>query len=250
MATKLYGLSISHPALAARLMLELKGIEHEVRDLVPGTQPLVMRARGFSRATVPALKIGDQRVQGSLEISRALDRLQPEPPLFPSDPEQRRAVEEAEAWGEAELQALVRRLFRWSLANRQEARRWVAGEIANMPAPGFYAAINMPVARWFARGSGADDETVRDDLARLPQTLDRVDELIEAGTIGGTRANAADCQIASSVRVLLEFPDLEPLVTGRPAAELARRLFPRYPGPVPVRLPGDWVPEAAPALRR
>jgi glutathione S-transferase len=54
-----------------------------------------------------------------------------------------------------------------------------------------------------------------------------------AGTIGGTEPNAADFQILSSVRVLHEFTDLVPLVEGHPCAAAAKRLFPRWDGPIP-----------------
>jgi len=95
MPARLYALSLSHPAHAARLMLERKGIDHQVVNLLPGMHPIFLRLRGFRGPTVPALAIDGQRVQGSLSISRALERLRPEPRLFPSAPVQRRAVEEA-----------------------------------------------------------------------------------------------------------------------------------------------------------
>jgi glutathione S-transferase len=239
--TKLYSLALSHPAHAARLMLEHKGIDHDVVNLVPGMHPLILRTRGFSGPTVPALRIGARRIQGSLEISRGLDEIQTEPRLFPSEPDRRRAVEEAEEWGERELQATVRRLFRWSTATRPELRQWIAADLVKMPAPGLAAAANAPVAKWFARAAGATDEKIRADLARLPKLLDRVDELIGEGTIGGAEPNAADFQIGTSVRVLIAFPDLAPAVESRPAGALAQRLLARYPGPFPARFPGEWL---------
>src|ERR687885_347759 len=116
-------MAISHPAQAARAMLERKGIEYELKNVPIGTQPIAVRLAGFRGRTVPALKIDGRRVQGSIEIARVLDELAPEPPLYPRDPERRRAVQEAEAWGERELQPLPRRLMRWGVANREELRR-------------------------------------------------------------------------------------------------------------------------------
>jgi glutathione S-transferase len=110
---RLYSLSLSHPSQAARLMLEHKGIEHKVIDFPPGLQPLAVRLVGFRGRTVPALRIDGRRVQGSRQISSALDDLVPEPPLFPPDPDRRRAVEAAERWGDETLQPVPRRLFRW-----------------------------------------------------------------------------------------------------------------------------------------
>jgi glutathione S-transferase len=52
---------------------------------------------GFPGKTVPAIRIDHAEVQGSTAIALALDSLVPSPPLFPSDPERRAAVLEAEA---------------------------------------------------------------------------------------------------------------------------------------------------------
>ena len=81
-----------------------------------------MLGRGFQTMTVPALKVDGQRVQGSREISRAFDQIMPQPPLFPADPESRRAVDLAERCGE-ELQDLARRLVLCALgASRGRSR--------------------------------------------------------------------------------------------------------------------------------
>ena len=67
---------------------------------------MAVRLLGFPGATVPALRIDGRRVQGSLEISRFLDSFVASRPLFPAEPEARRAVEEAERWGEQTLQPI------------------------------------------------------------------------------------------------------------------------------------------------
>jgi glutathione S-transferase len=103
-------------------MLEHKGIEFEVRELTPGLHPIQLRLARFTGPTVPGLLLEGERVQGSRRISRALDRHRPSPPLFPVQPERRRAVEEAERWGEEDLQAVPRRLFRWATVQDRELR--------------------------------------------------------------------------------------------------------------------------------
>jgi glutathione S-transferase len=211
------------------MMLERKGIEHRVVDLLPGFHPLQLRAAGFRGPTVPALKLDGQRVQHSIEISHLLDRVVPDPPLFPRDDQGRRAVEEAEAWGERELQPVPRRLFRWAVWHSAELRLWMARDVAGLPAPRLMAPMNKPLARHFAGKVGADDAQVRSDIATLPTLLDQVDELIKAGTIGGPTLNAADYQIGTTVRVLLAFEDLKPLVEPHPAAKHAMRVLPDYP---------------------
>ena len=241
MKAKLYSLHISHPGIATRRMLELKGIEHEVIDIWPGLQRASLRMHGFRGGTVPALRIEGHRVQGSTAISRALDELVPEPPLFPVDPDKRRRVEELEEWGERELQEIPRRAIRWGLVRRVSLRRWIAAD-AEVPGPRLAAATGGPTARYYARVSHADNETVRADLARLPELLDRVDAAVGEGVIGPGEDNAATFQVLSTVRLLDEFEDLRGLMPGRAATAAARTVFPDFPGPIPAFLPRDWLP--------
>lgn len=242
MPAKLYSLELSHPSHAARLMLERKGIEHEVIDLLGGMHPAQLRLRGFRGGTVPALRIDGRRIQGSRQISRVLEELQPEPRLFPPEPAPRRAVEAAEEWGERELQPIPRRLFRWTLIRNRGFRRQMV-RLAGMPLPGLMSRGMIPVIHGLARAANADDATVEADLRDLPATLDRVDSLIAEGVIGGEQPNAADLQIGTTVRVLLAFEDLRERIEPRPAAELARRTLPRYPGPLRLDLPAELLPE-------
>jgi glutathione S-transferase len=244
MSVKLYSLTVSHPSVAAHLMLEHKRIDHRVVNIQPGLHPLVVRLAGFPGRTVPALELDGRRVQGSRAISRALDEVTPSPALFPADPDHRRAVEEAEAWGDEELQPMPRRMYRWGLVRERELRRRLI-EAAGMPAPGLTATLNGPLARLFAGMVGADDHAVRCDLRDLPGRLDHVDALIADGVIGGGEPNAADFQIAATVRVMLSFHDLRPAIEGRPAAGLALGLIRHWPDEVPPFLPTEWLPWSA-----
>jgi glutathione S-transferase len=85
-------------------------------------------------------------------------------------------------------------------------------------------------------------------LAALPGHVDRVDAWIEDGVLGGEVPNAADLQIASSLRLILTIEDLVRFVDGRPAGELARRVFPTWPGHMPAgAIPADRLPQRQPA---
>jgi glutathione S-transferase len=238
--TKLYSLKVSHPSRAAKAMLERKQIPFDTVDLLPGLHPQLLRLRGFEGPTVPALKLDGRRIQGTTVISRELDLIAADPPLFPADPDARKAVEDAERWGDDELQETPRKIFRWFLANRREARRWLWVQ-AGLPLAGFNAAIGGPIAGRFAKISNATDETVRDEIAQIPGRLDRVDAMIEKGVIGGPDPNAADYQIGCTVRMLLEFPQFRDPIDSRPCGELARRLCPEFPGPLPAEFPEDWL---------
>ena len=240
----LYGMTISHPARAAMLMLDHKDIEAKVIRLPPGSQQVVMRAAGFRGGTVPGLKIGGRRVQGTREISRALDEIVPEPPLFPADPEMRAAVEEAERWGDEAYQPVPRRILRWSIANNPSMRERFAG-MGGMPAPAITSRLLWPVAQAYMRLEGGGEDTARADAAALPDHLNHVDELIGAGVIDGPELNAADFQIGTTTRTLLNFDPLRPLVAGRPAEAHAMRIAPNFGRrSFPIEIPENWIPAA------
>ena len=232
-------MSISHPARAARLMLDHKGIDYELVKVRPGMQAVQIRLAGFKGGTVPALRIDGRRALGTVAISRLLDQIRPEPPLFPADPAHRRAVEEAEAWGERVLQPIPRRLLRWALCQGHAERVTFSRELG-LALPHFAALVVWPVATFYARREdAASTERIRRDWKELPGHLDHVDELIAAGTIGGEERNAADFQIGTTLRVMLAFADLEPLIAGRPAEALARGIWPDYRWRVSALLPPE-----------
>ena len=241
MDAKLYGVPASHPSITAELMLRYKGITYERADLVNVVAKGQLRAMRFPGTTLPALKIDGRRVQGSRAIAGELDRLQPEPPLFPADPEQRVAVEEAERFGDEDLQPPVRRIL-WNVMQRDHslARGYMKG--AKLPIPaGIAARTAAPLIAASARINRATDENVRADLAALPGLLQRIDDWIAAGVLNGEQLNAADFQIASSLRLAMTLEDLRPAIEGRPAGEMALRVVPDYPGNAPPMLPPAWL---------
>lgn len=73
-----------------------------------------------------------------------------------------------------------------------------------------------------------------------------MDSLIADGVIAGEELGAADFQIAPSVRLLMAFEDLRPVIEARPAGRHALRVVPRYAGRMPPVFPADWLT----ALRR
>lgn len=225
-------------------MLAHKGIAAKRVEIAPGSQQLILRLHGFRGGTVPALKIDGKRVQGTLAISRELDRVKPEPPLFPADPELRTAVEEAERWGEATYQPAPRRIFRWSVANDQRTRTALA-KIVGVPAPAITARAFIPLAQIYVRFEGGGEAAAHADVAAVPSLIDHVDALIAEGIIGGDELNAADFQIAPTTRVLLNFRQLRPFVEGRPAAEHARRVVAGFDKEMPAEIPAGWLPAPA-----
>jgi glutathione S-transferase len=249
-AATLYVIPASHPARTAALMLDRKGIDYKRVDLMPVISKGALRAFGFPGVTVPALKIDGERVQGSREIAKALDRINPEPPLFPSDPDLLAEVEQAERWGDSVLQSVARRvLWNGMRRDRTPLRSYSTGARLGVPI-GLAVKTAAPIVALSARFNEATDENVREDLAALPGMLKRIDDWIAAGVLGGDPPNAADLQIATSVRLLMTLDDLRPAIEQRPAGQLALRVDPDYPGRMPPVLPAEWLEplrSAAPA---
>jgi glutathione S-transferase len=249
---RLFVIPASHPSIGAELMLEQKGIAYKRTDLLPVISKGVLRAAGFPGVTVPALKLDGAKVQGSRQIARELERLRPAPPLFPADPERRAAVEEAERFGDEELQAPVRQLLWWAIKrDKAPLRSYSEGAKLGLPIS-LAMKTAAPIVALAARFNEADDEHARAALARLPAMLQRIDDWIAAGVLSGEQLNAADFQIAPSLGLAMTMDDLRPAIESRPAGALAKRVVPDYPGRTPPVLPAEWLaplgqPGAAPA---
>ena len=241
MSNRLYVIPASHPSIAVELMLQHKGIDYKRTDLLPVVSKGVLRAVGFPGVTVPALKIDGDKVQGSRQITRELDRLRPEPPLFPSDAEKRAAVEEAERFGDEELQHPIRQILWWGIKRDKEPlRSYSEGARIGMPI-GLAMKTAAPIVALSARFNEAGDENARKALEQLPSLLDRVDSYIESGILNSNQLNAADFQIAPSIGLAMTLDDLRPAIENRPAGALARRIVPNYPGRMPAVLPAEWL---------
>jgi glutathione S-transferase len=239
----LHAIPASHPCATVERALQLKGLPYRRVELIPVAHKVVQRVR-FGETTVPALAFPDGRTMaGSRTILRALEDRSPA--LLPADPETRRLVERAEEWGDQVLQPLARRVA-WAAIRRQPASTVRYSDGASLPVPAWFARVNAPLVSWLAsRLNGAGDLAVRADLGSLPAHLHRVDGWIARGVLGGEAVNAADLQIGASLRLLLTVGDVAPLIDARPAGELARRVFPAFPGGVDAGvLPAGWVPAA------
>jgi glutathione S-transferase len=238
---RLYVIPASHPSATAELMLRHKGIAYKRTDLLPVISKGALRGFGFPRNTVPALKIDGDKVQGSRPIARELERLRPQPSLFPSDPPQRAAVEEAERFGDEELQHPIRQILWWTIKrDKSSLRSYSEGAKLGVPI-GVAVKTAAPIVAAAAHFNEANDDNVKRDLEALPGLLQKVDDWIASGVLNGEQLNAADFQIAPSIGLALTLDDLRPAIEGRPAGELAKRVVPDYPGHTAPILPAEWL---------
>ncbi len=244
----LYVIPGSHSCRTSMLMLEQKRIPYRVTELITGAHPLLVRTRGFPghrapirevdgatdrslalldrMGTVPALRYGSERVQTNLKISRFLDRVEPEPPLFPADERQRRAVEEAELWGDQVLQMAARRIAMIGAVHGLDTL-WERGGRGRLDALlARRAPTRLLVTRISGRFFRANPQAERELLDALPDMLAQVDAWIEAGVLGGAQLNAADFMIAPSLALIAYRLDLREQLEARPAGALMERLLP------------------------
>jgi glutathione S-transferase len=246
MPARLYLVHGSHPCATVEKAFEIKGLPLKRTELVASTQPLVMKAV-FGGRTVPGVKFDDgEKVQGSRAILRALEQRVASPPLY-DGPAGAAAIEEAERWGEEIFQAIPRRLL-WAAFGVHPRAMHAFQDGARgpkLPLPVVVAAskLILPIER---RLNDVTDAGVRADLAELPLLLDQVDQYIADGVLDGAEPNAADLQIAPTIRLLLALDDVRPLIAGRPAEAFAARWFTPLTAGVPAgALPVQAAAQAA-----
>ena len=78
-----------------------------------------------------------------------------------------------------------------------------------------------------------------DAVTTAPEELDSYTADTYWPALAAVAAGAPLARPEIIVRVLLEFEDLVHLVEGRPCAAAARRLFPRWEGPIPQFMDGS-----------
>ena len=232
------------------MMLERKGIAYKRIDLMPVISKGALRAFGFpaqhgagaearrdarsrARERSPASSTGSSPTRRCCRPTRSA----------------RAAVEAAEAWGDETLQPVARRVL-WNALRRDRSPLASYSEGARLGVPiGLAVKTGQPLVALSARFNDATDENVRADLAALPGMLQRIDDWIAEGVLGGEELNAADLQIGDQPPPA-DDPPGPPRADRRPpsrGAGAARR--PRVPGRRPAD-PAAGLARAAARLAR
>lgn len=233
----LWQIDISHYAEKVRWALDHKRIPHARRSLLPGTHiPIALALTGGRHPTVPVLSIDGTDVGDSTAIIALLEERFPEPPLYPSDPQERARALELEDYFDEELGPHTRLLPFHELIQEPDVFAEVAA--ASVPGPlgkakplvGAYARLYTSL-RWGA-DSAADAERAR---AQIVAALDRIEAELERGEgefLVGERLSVADITAASLFYPLVVPPEgpLSPDLPRPSAFERFRRSLSEHNG--------------------
>jgi glutathione S-transferase len=212
----LWHIEISHYNEKARWALDLKGVEHERRALVPGGHIAVALALTRGRCnTTPILELDGRRIGDSTAIRRAL---------------------ELEDFFDEELGPYIRRLLFHDLHSDRAAATGLAAQVSPPPlkrfprlfAEGFLAGTALR----YGAGSAKAAERAR---ARVLRALDRLEAELGTGDyLVGERFTVADLTAASLFYPLV-LPTEGPVLPELPAT------FARFREPLKGRRGFRWV---------
>ncbi|HEY4428932.1 MAG TPA: hypothetical protein VGN08_12075 [Solirubrobacteraceae bacterium] len=241
----------SHACRSAMLMLEHKGLPYRRVDIVTLLHPVAVRAHGFdaggqTRAaggkrtlglrfgdllgTVPALAADGERISTNHGIARFLEEQRPAPPLLPTDPQRRAAVEDAERWANDTLQMAARRIVGAAMLRDPHAFSQSSGDGRMGYLLYKRALVRRLIVPRILRGVFAVTPADTELLADLSSMLDRIDAWIACGVLGAAQLNVADFMVAPSLALILYRRDVLSMFDGRPALELVDRLLPEPVG--------------------
>jgi len=225
----LWQIDISHYNEKARWALEHKGIGHIRRSTLPGMHiPVALVLTRGDQPTLPVLQLDGRAIGDSTEIIAALEAKYPEPPLYPTDPEQLTRALELEDWFDENLGPHSRLLPFYELIQEPEIFAEVAAE--SVPGPlgkakpvvGAYARAYTSI-RWNAN---SDDEAVRAREA-IVAAFDKLEAELEQGEgefLVGDSLTVADITAASLFYPVVVPPEgpLDPTLPRPPALERFR----------------------------
>ena len=224
MDAKLYVIPGSHPSRTAMMMLERQGDRLQARRPdAGGLEGRAARASGFPGITVPALKIDGPQGPGlARDRPRARPARRPIRRCYPADP--------ARARGRRAGRDLGRR---GAAAGRRAGSSGTRCGATARPLVSYSEGARLGVPIGLAVKTGQPRSSLSAPASTRPPTTtcaptsprcrgcsQRIDDWIDDGVLGGEQLNAADLQIATSLRLLMTLQDLRAARSspGRPAS--------------------------------
>ena len=236
---------VSHYNEKVRWALDYKRWPHKRQTLIPGFHIPV--ARWLSgRNQLPILKVDGRVLAGSAHILEEIERLHPDPPLFPADLQMRQRAVALQQYFDEQVAPDLRRLF-WSTYIQRPA------DCARMATDGASAGVRLiwraifPLMRpLFGGNMDLRATEITAARERLPSYFDRLEsEIGPSGYLAGDRFTVADLAAAAVMTAIVrppEFPyplpqpwppglvELRASVADHPACRWVLQIYARHRG--------------------
>ena len=223
----LWQIDISHYSEKARWALEYKGVDHGRRSALPGSHiPIALFLTRGAQPTMPVLRIDGENVGDSTAIIATLEAKYPDPPLYPSDAEERARALELEDWFDENLGPHARLLPFYELIQEPE----VFAEVAAAAVPGPLGKAK-PLIGAYARAytsirfNANSDENADRAREAIVAAMDKLEKELQQGNgeyLVGDSFSVADLTAASLFYPLVVPPE-GPLPTDLPRPSALER---------------------------
>lgn len=202
----LHQVRFSHFNEKGRWALDYKGVPHRRRSYQPGLHVLSSRRLGGG-GTMPILEFEDRTVPDSAAIVAELERIAPDPHLYPSDGAERERALSLEQWLGEGLGPGVRSAIFHELLPDGRATRELTMQGFSPAAKAFNAAL-FPVGRIaIRRGLKADGKGAERGRRQTVEAMDRIEsELSGSDYLVGDSFSVADLTGAALLAPLVAPP--------------------------------------------
>ena len=204
---RLWHFRVSHYNEKVRWALDHKHWPHLRQALIPGFHIPV--ARWLSgQHQLPVLEIDGRVLAGSNHILAEIERLRPDPPLYPAHPEQHQRALAVQSYFDEKVAPDLRRLFWATYINRP-------ADCARMATDGSSAGMRIvwrglfPLMRpLFRRNMGMSAAMLNAAKERLNSYFDRLEgEIGPSGYLVGERFGVADLAASSVMTAIIRPPE-------------------------------------------
>jgi glutathione S-transferase len=204
----LHHLRFSHYNEKGRWALDYKGIPHRREASLPVLHAIKARRLARKDRTFPILVLDGEVIQGSDRIIDTLERIKPDPPLYPADSAERERALELQRYLDDELGPHVRRLFfYYELQDPDKAARLMSQGFSERQRRRFRRGFPL-IRRVMRTAMRIDAEGAEISRRKMMDALDRLDaELGSKEYLAGGAFSAADLAGAA-----LLFPLVRPSV--------------------------------------
>ena len=208
----LWHLDISPFNEKARWTLDYKGIPHERRSVFPGVQGPYARfiLRGGT-STLPVIDVDGKRIGDSTRIIEELERRWPDPPLYPADPDERRAALELEEFFDEHCAHEIRRVMFDPMLHDADLMAEATGtdrrrgaSVAKAISPVVFPVMSRAVRHKFT----INPETAENARRLVEAAMDRIEaERGPSGYLVGDSFSIADLTAAAVLSPLVRPPE-------------------------------------------